>query len=516
VGAPASGSVASGRISDVIRSPRLSGPVAWTAGVGFISVLYMGIVVPLGLAPDETEHAFRAYQLSLGHLFPQVVDCFTHRHLLPCHGRLVGHLLPKRRAGGELSYALVRVLNGLYGASHSNGMLTHFHPRAYTRVLDVALGGPAMAFAHFENTALYSPVNYAPATLVLWIARQAAEPVVASLFAARLLTGMVWLTLVTAAVALAPRWKWLFALVLLVPTALSQGAAISADSAALGVVALAVAYALNLADRGGLVRDGEVALMAVLGVVIGLMKFPLVLVLAAVLALLFEVLGKGRARSVRVLAIAGPGAAASVLWNLASNAYFVPYRNVVYDQAQRAYISQPGQEHYLLTHFYDIPAILWQTAVGGKLFEWRGVVGTVGEMGLPEWFGIAWLVLFVILAAASIEGAGPSRAARRWVGGTLLTYVLATLLALYLTWSSVGASEISGMHGRYVTLVLVLAIPLLAGIGTRHVRISPRVTAGTVMALSLASALAMCFYTSSYYYGQSPWTAFANVISVLF
>jgi uncharacterized membrane protein len=105
---------------------------------------------------------------------------------------------------------------------------------------------------------------------------------------------------------------------------------------------------------------------------------------------------------------------------------------------------------------------------------------------------------------------------RRWLAGTLVVYFLATVLALYVTWSAVAAKGISGMHGRYLTLVLVLALPMLAGLGRRRLRISPRLTAYAVMAISAVSAGWLYAYTAAHYYGVAPWTAVARVGSALF
>jgi len=156
----------------------------------------------------------------------------------------------------------------------------------------------------------------------------------------------------------------------------------------------------------------------------------------------------------------------------------VPYRNIVYGPATRVLVSQSRQEHYLLAHVFKLPVILWTTAVHGHLFMLWEVVGTLGEVGLPEWFAIVWLALFVALAIGS-EGPGVGRAARGWIAGMLAVYFLGTALALYLTWTALGAGEISGMHGRYFTLVLIFAVPMLAalaagGLGILSARSPPQ------------------------------------------
>ena len=496
------------------RLPRLSAPVVWTAAIATLSVLYMALVVPLGSGPDEPEHTYRVFQLVGGNLLPSLVSCVGHLTRSACLGD-TGRLAPPNRAGGQVPAVLVATFDQLYHVFHHGLHPIHFKASDYLKLLGSTLGGNGHRFANFENTALYSPVNYLPETVVFWIARHTSESVIAALFTARLLTGIVWAALVTAAVAVTPRWKWLFSLVVLVPTALSQSAVINADAASLGVVALTAAYALRLADRGVPPRAHQLALLALLGLVLGLMKLPLILVLVAVLAILWPVLGAGRKRASRAGMIALPGVAASVWWNIASNAYFVPYRNIVYGTADRVAISQHAQERYLLAHIDKLPVILWSSAVHGHLFMLWEVVGTLGEVGLPEWFAIVWIVLFVVLAIGS-EGPGIGRAARWWVAGVLAAYFLGTALALYLTWSQVGAAGISGMHGRYFTLVLVFAIPLIAGLGGGRIRHQPRAIAAAAVIISGLSAATMFVYAAYHYYGQGPWQVVPKLTSVLF
>ena len=134
-------------------------------------------------------------------------------------------------------------------------------------------------------------------------------------------------------------------------------------------------------------------------------------------------------------------------------------------------------------------------------------------MGLPEWFAIIWLVAVRALACGSSEGGETARRVRGWIGGSLVVYWLATIVALYVTWSAVGASAISGMHGRYLTLVLILVVPLLAGLARPWFAISERST-GSRRSRSARSLPARSSPTPpSHYYGDAPWTAVAHVSS---
>jgi fumarate reductase subunit D len=500
----------------VRRFSRLPGPVVWTAAISALSVLYMAFVLPLGNGQDEAQHIFRAYQLSVGQLFPQLIRCASHPNVLACKGHHPGRFVPAQRVGGRISAGLYEAFQALHQVMSAARGGAHFDPRVYGRALDVTIAGPATIFEHFENTALYSPANYLPQTLVLWIGRQLSASVIWTLFAARLLTGIVWATLITASVALVPRWKWLFSLALLVPTALAEGSTLSADSMTLGLTAVTIAYALRLADRGAPVRNAALARLSALGLLVGLLKAPLPLIVLAALAIVWPVLGTGAARRGRAVVAVLPGVLAAAWWTIASSAYFVPYRNTAYRPSEQVYINPGAQGHYLLTHFYDVPELLWRTAVNGRLLRLDGVVGTVGGAPLPEWFALLWLAVLVALAIASRDGRNPAPRLRAWLAAALAAYLLAAALGIYLTWTAVGAGQIQGMQGRYFTPVLVLLVPLLAGLGGTRLHLGERTLAGTAMLVSGISAIVLFAHTAEFYYRQAPWQVVPRIASALF
>jgi hypothetical protein len=499
------------------RTHRLPGPVVWTAIISAISVIYMAFVLPLGFAPDEAEHAYRAYQLSLGSLFPQLVSCIAHPHLLPCMFHFPGPFVPNHRVGGQISASLYRALQA---ATQSIPGPPGFNPKVYGIAPASSLAG-ATLFAHFENTAIYSPVNYLPQTVVFWLGRTLSQPPIATLFAARLAAGVAWASMVTASVALVPRWKWLFALALLVPTELAQAATLSADSMSFALAALTTAYALRLADADVTASRSQLSRLAVLCLLVGLLKVPIPLVVLAVIVIVWPVLGTGRERLARGAVVVVPGALAGAWWNIAAGRYFVPYRNTVFPAKVQAYISQSAQTSHLLSHLYDVPSLLWQTAIKGDLFNINGLVGTVGQDGrsgpLPEWFGLLWVGVFALLAIASADGPNPTARLRGLLAGTFVVYALVTALGLYLTATGVGDNHVNGIHGRYYTPLLALAIPLLAGLGGTRVRLSERWIGRVVMLGSTAAAVTLFAHTAySFYNHQAPWQVLPRVFGALF
>lgn len=496
------------------RRLRVPGPVLWTAAVSLVAVLWMTFVMPMGDALDEAEHAYRAYQLALGHLFPQFFSCVAHPKAAACTAQ-TGRLVPLRRVGGQIDTAFYHVLHRLFRESlTSQG--THFNPASYAAFFKLTLGGPSTVFAHFENTVLYSPLNYAPQTVVFFFGRVLSAPVLATLFIARLIAGLVWAALVTSSVALMRRWRWLWVTVVLVPTALAQGPSLSSDSVVFGVVSVAVAYALRLAHAGEPLRRSQIARLSALGLALGLLKFPIPLVAFAVAVLVWPLIGRGRARSVALAALVGPCLAATAWWNATIDKYFLPYRNTVFNASERHYISQHAQVHYILTHLVEVPGLLWKTLTVGRLFQVDGTVGTYGTHFFSGWFAVPWLIVAALFVLTYAERDGPPPRMRVALAGLLVVCLLVTVFALYLTWNGVGAPYIQGVQGRYFAPLLVLFVPLLVG----AVRVSwsapPWAAPAAAMTLSGVGALFLFETTAWTYYHQAAWQVAPRVVSQLF
>jgi hypothetical protein len=493
---------------------RLPGPVVWTAVVSLIGVLFMTFVLPIGDGLDEAEHAFRAYQLSLGHLYPQFISCARHPKPVGCLGQF-GRLVPHRRVGGYINKPFYLVLHRLFRLT-LGPQGTHFNPNSYEQYMSYALSGSNSVFPHFENTALYSPLNYLPQTVVFYFARVVSAPVLATLFIARLTAGLLWAAMATWSVALMRRWRWLWALAVLVPTALAQGPSLSADSIVLGIVAVSLAYAFRLAHAGEPLRRSQLARLVALGVLLGMLKFPIPLVVAAMIVILWPLIGRGWARTGVVAAMAVPCLAIAAWWNDTIDRYFLPYRNTVFNAPLRVNINQHAQVHYLLSHLIDIPALLGKTLIEGRMFQLGGLVGTYGTHVFIGWGAGLWLVAAVALALVHPEREPPSRATRVWIAIVLVACLVITVFALYLTWNAVGDSVIMGIQGRYFAPLLVLFIPLLVGAVKLPWRLPDWFVPAAVITISSVGALVLFESTAWTYYHQPAGQVLPRVVNVLF
>jgi hypothetical protein len=493
---------------------RIPGPVLWTAVIAFLAVLWMTFVLPMSYGLDEAEHAYRAYQLSLGHLYPQFISCKLHPLPAGCMGQS-GYLVPNRRVGGFINQPFYQALHRLFRESLSR-LGHHFDPSTYTQFFGATLDSTNTVFPHFENTVLYSPVNYVPQTIVFWFARVLSAPVLATLFIARLVSGLVWAALITSSVALMRRWRWLWAVAVLVPTALAQGPSLSSDSVVQGLVALSLAYALRLAHAGEPLRRAQIGRLAALGLALGLLKFPIPLVTVAMVVIVWPLLGGGRARWGWLSAIVVPCFAAAAWWNATADAYFLPYRDTVFNAPLRVYINQHAQIHHILTNLIDMPALLWNTLAAGRLLQINGLVGVYGTHIGKSWVAAIWLVAFALLVLTQVEPDRPAPRMRAALWAVLVASLLVTAFALYLTWNAVGASKIQGIQGRYFVPLLGLFIPLLVGAVRVRWRAPDWLLPASAMAISAAGAIVLFESTAWTYYHEPAWQVLPRVVNTLF
>jgi hypothetical protein len=119
-------------------------------------------------------------------------------------------------------------------------------PFPYWRhVTDPAAHGHAK-FLDFASAAVYSPVPYAPAALLMAIGRALGASTLLLLYLGRLGCLLATVALLALATKRMPTRAWTFATVAMLPVLLVQAAMLSADGVTLALALLVLAFALDL------------------------------------------------------------------------------------------------------------------------------------------------------------------------------------------------------------------------------------------------------------------------------
>jgi uncharacterized membrane protein len=464
-------------------------PELVVATIGVVFGLGFAVLTPPLAGYDEAIHFLRANQVSHGQLIA------TH------HGQRLGGDEPS-----GLRTDLVRLL--------TDGFLSRGNHTDFIHHLDAPPARGPKQFIDFPSGAVYSPVPYAPASLLMAIGHAAGVSTLALVYLGRIGCLLATLGLLCLAVRRMPTGRWMLAAVALLPVTVFQSAMLSADGVTLALALLVVALALDLAaTERGAVSHRRVVETVIATVALGFAKPPYILFALAFAIPWWRHRGcVGRA----LVAAVGAGFAATASWGAyASHVYVAPVP--AYGSGRFTAFSHvdPGrQEHFLLGHPW-----FFVRAIGRTLSSFGPDLAREALAQVPLW---RLPVLAVVAAAAIVgaalfagDGAGATdvisatqdgeahadatmedrsdsrlgRPARAVLSALALATFLVLMVLAYVGWNAVESPRIEAFQGRYLLPllpVLLLALPRAAKPPRERVRNAAvlGVTAGSPLLLT--------------------------------
>jgi uncharacterized membrane protein len=442
---------------------RLSWLAAWSrrpwlvvATIGLIAGLGFALLTPPLTGYDEPSHFLRTYEVSEGHLIAT-----QYRNQL-------GGQVP-----AELPGALGRLL--------VDGMFSPDRTRFVKHLGDSAAGGPN-TFIDFAPSAVYSPVPYAPAALLMGIGRAVGASTLMLMYLGRIGSLLGTVGLLCFAVRRMPTRKWLFAAVALLPVTVLQSSMLSADGVTIALALLVLALALNLAATPRReVTKRQLVEVGIATVALGFAKPPYIL-----FSLAFVIAMRRHDRAVvrALVASVAAGFAATAAWGAyATSVYIPPNFRAAFGGVKLGtftvytHVNPSRQERNVLHHPWSFAQTIGRTVST----YWPNLTReTLTQVPL-------WKVpLLAVIAAAAILGASvllsdsrtpgastpapgtPSAPLLGWRSRAVLLAIAATtfvalMLLAYTGWNAVGSPRVEAFQGRYllplVPITLIALIP---------------------------------------------------------
>jgi uncharacterized membrane protein len=443
---------------EFMRITRLLTLAAFALVASLTTVAFI-LLLPLGEGNDETNHVIRTASLLDGRLI-------GYRRAPP-----VGEGGPGlMESGFDLSSSYLDAMQ--YRPRDANG-----RPKPITRDDAAAqhrlTWGGEIRFVEASNTANYAPFLYVPAALGVAAGRMAQLGPVASIELGRLFNAMFYVAIGSTALAIATRGRLVILTFLLTPMSLFLASCIGQDGP---IIALA---ALASAALGRPTTSAQPSRLHWIGIVslslIAIAKPPY-LPLAGLVWLAAHRLPTWRWRDALAL---GLTIALPIMWaGIAAHETAVPFGRDAYSPGP-LWAGAPdaifhgtdaaAQASVLLADPPRVVTLPILTFIAEFDLMCREVVGVLSwrDLPLPVWLYAAWYG--VILAVVSLDAVLPATRVRQpWlrafgagvgIAACLAGSVLLIYLALYLSWTSVGAALVAGVQGRYF-IPLLLFIPL--------------------------------------------------------
>lgn len=404
--------------------------MVWVAELSYLAIALMfgtllAFVSPPFQSPDESNHFYRALDLSRGHVRAT---------------RQVG------RVGAAVDSGTVAWVSALVAD-------IPFHPENKQTLANLAANvdrptrSAPPVFVEFPNTALYSPIPYVPQAIALALGRAAGLPLLGALYLARLMNLLVTTLVCYWAVRRLPYGRLPTMLAALSPMFLFEQASLSADGLTFALAFAFCAWVLDLGASGAPLGRAQLAGLSVVGALVCLTK-PSSALLPLLVLLLPTSTGARGARHAAI--ILGVSWAALLLWTLAVSGLYVPHRPGIDPAAQLAYVA---------SHPVRFAVTLWESFQVHWLGYVWSTVGVLGWLDTPLSFShveaFYWIVLFSGLVSLP-PFAHPTWPARALAGAVIAGSYLLISLIMYLSWTEVGAPIVEGVQGRYF---LALTVP---------------------------------------------------------
>lgn len=405
---------------------------------------------------DEFNHFFRAYQVSQGRLFA--------RH---AENGIVGDYLPASLTDLAIATADFPAL-----------------PRVTTtreqlrRASVIPLEPQRLTLTNFPNTALFSPLNYAPAALGIIVGRIVSAPPLVLFYLARLFSACCVILCFAFAIQKLPAPACPLAVFALIPMVLFQSAMITADMMTFALAFICTSEVLAARYSRDPLQQATRLRLLVLALLISQLRPPYPLVGLAVFAIPVDRFGSVRdARkffATFLLLLVLP----FLLWNSVVPALFSQMRaDATTNPQQQLAIIVTAPRHFL-------------TALGTEIGH-KGVAHIQEMIGFFCWrnFPLPWPLIVIVIAAIVLCVCSCDTAALKVTAASRIYFsVLAALgsiaaaLMIYLMWNAPGREEVEGFHGRYLLPFLPLLFIALANHALKSRWIVPAASVGAALA----------------------------------
>jgi len=410
--------------------------------LGGIFGLLSAFITPPMQAPDETEHFYRAYQISEGRVVPTKID-------EPPPSGTTGGYLPTALAVAEQFEPLKHHPERQFGSPIEN----------LRRLARVEIRNDDRSFFAFSNTAAYSPVPYLPQAFGIWFGRFFDRSPLLLAYAARIANLAAWLGLIAAAVRTTPVLPWAFVGLALTPMSLFLAASASGDAVTNGLCWLFIAQCLHLTcDTSTAPSSRDAARLAGVGFLVSLVKVPYQgLWLFLAVFSLSSGQSSGRSRSAFwlctiLMAVGFLG------WMLVVRGTFSPYDPSFRPGDQLRFIASHPEALWWGTFGYLQPRFLWRT-----LEQFVGVLGWL-DTRFPVWFTLLHLVTLAGVAAGEVIPLEAAALRRLRLVAASVGVVLCWLVCfvVLVAGTSVGQRQMF-VQGRYFLPIAPLLLVSLAG-----------------------------------------------------
>ncbi len=391
----------------------------------FVFIIVAGVlslvIQPIFNIPDETAHFARAEYLSRGNIIVDTEETAyeTIQSVIDLHGNLRTTYISSSIKGEEIDY--------------STSQIGH-----------IAAGNASFL--------------YIPQAIGIFIAKILQLDVIWMLWLARLGNLVCYALGIGLALKIAPKMKFVLFFVSTLPMCIQQAASCSPDVVINASAILLIAFFLSLyCSEEKKITWKQVALFIVLAIIVTISKVTNMFVAGLILLIPYEKFGS-RKKSIltKCLIIAGVICAGGLQY-IHTTLFSTAPELLQYFETTN--VNSSEQIKYIITHFQEWFIGFGVTLIYNLETYWKSL-NTFGCLEYSNPLITMMMLIMFVKVCVQEPGVRMNKISKSLIFLMVAGIYAVTCLAMYITWSPVGGTEILGVQGRYFIPVLALA-PLL-------------------------------------------------------
>lgn len=310
-------------------------------------------------------------------------------------------------------------------------------------------------FITFQNTALYSPVCYLSQIPGMYIGKTLNLNPLTISYLGRISNLLFFTLIIYFAIKIIPFYKTTTMLVALMPMTLSLGAALTSDVMVIGLNILWISLLMKILFEKEKVTNNQIGALIFIALILALLKDYFMLI-----PLIFLIpKSKFQNSSKYFLCVLG------VL--LVSSMSFLLWQNIIDKLSfnMNTHANSLQQMHFIMSHPLSYLGVLLKTFIVKTPRIVITMIGVLGWQDTPLDF-LTYMIYPILIILSIIEEKKAGFKFEKWqlylLSFDIIISICLIYTTLYLMWSQVGSSIVTGLNGKYFTpLVLPLCLLFL-------------------------------------------------------
>jgi uncharacterized membrane protein len=414
------------------------------------------ILTPAFQVPDEVNHFYRSYHIAEGNFATVKAD---------------------NRLGGYMPKSMIKAIQLHLDIKGSPYKKTSF--RNIKEQLDQPIEDLTPDFIDFPNTALYTPLSYAPQALVIAIMKAlGVRSPFLLLYGGRFFMLLLWITTVFYTIKNIPIFKWVFAVIALLPMSVFINMSISADVVTNILGFLWLGHVFKLAYNESRMTTKDIILLFVTAILLASSKYVYAPAVFLVFLIPFSKYDSWSHRKYWLLNTSLVLIALIVAFLGSSYASSLYISNAAYNPAHVAGLDIPigadinGQMTYLSKNPEKIITVVFKAFIATFPMLKNTYIGVLGwlDVRIPMlfiYFGYV-AILLVILYENAFNKFRLTYQHRLILLGVGISLMFLVYLSQYLSWAGVATEYCGSIQGRYFITTLPLIFLGFIFIALKH------------------------------------------------